>query len=214
MKRLLSLALLLTGLSTTALASCPPGLNSSDAGPPTDLSYTFIRAGAGEFGAAREKAPHSGADILPRGTYQDNAPYSVFSVADGTVIYAHFNGLTFDKGFGNVVIIDHKNDCYSMYAHLATDPFTPSDGGSGNFLVEPGQDVAKGQLVGYFVDQDRGLDSTGNAQRTDAGARWQTHFELIDAPSGAAGSSIGDVRQGRPPFDPTSFLLSLGYTIE
>lgn len=89
-----------------------------------------------------------------------------------------FNGVTLDDGFGNTIVNDHGNDFYSMYAHLASDPFTPMNDDPSALLVSEGQTVTKGELIGYFVDQTVGVCSTGNAMRTAAGARWQTDFEF------------------------------------
>ena len=99
----------------------------ADLGPPTDVSRTFIRSGPGTFGAARASGKsHTGVDIPTRASYSDPLAYAVYAVADGVVAYAQFNGGGLDDGFGNVVAIDHGNDCYTMAAHLASDPFTPS----------------------------------------------------------------------------------------
>ncbi|EEE37987.1 putative M23 peptidase domain protein [Rhodobacteraceae bacterium KLH11] len=174
----------------------------------------------GEYGADRKGGTkkHSGADITTRLTTTDPMAYAVFAVAEGVVAYAKFNGLTYDDGWGQVIILDHGNDCYSMYAHLAASPFIPwADDKAQPFMVKLGEKVTKGQHIGFFVDIDKGLDSTGNAQRTAAGARWQTHFELIEAPSGRAGSGTikGDIfgNDGKS-VDPTALLLDLGYKIE
>lgn len=203
-------------LGSESLASCPPGLTQDDIVSPTDVSRTFIRSGFGEYGSSRGDNNHTGVDILTRATHQDRNAYAAFAIADGVIAYARFNGTTLDSGFGNVIIIDHGNDCYTMFGHLTSDPFTPMDDPDAALLVSLGDRVSKGQLIGYFVDHSKGMHSTGNAMRTSAGARWQTHFEFLEMPSGRSGSGrladlFGDdvVR-----VDPTSTLLSLGYKIE
>ena len=202
--------------SIGAVAGCPPGKLLSDIAPPTDLQRTFIRKGNGEFGSRGGK--HAGTDITVRASYPDKAAYQVDAMAAGIVAYARFNGdprrpFDLDGGYGNTVIIDHGGGCYSMYAHLASEPFTPIDP-SGALTVKPGQKVGRGEAIGYFVDQDKGVASTGNAMRTDAGARWQTHVVFIEAPSGWRGSGIGKPPLGGAFVDATPVLTSLGYRIE
>jgi murein DD-endopeptidase MepM/ murein hydrolase activator NlpD len=201
---------------TVANADCPPGYSSSDISPPTNLDTTFIRKGLGEFGASRSSGnAHKGVDILVRASHSDNDAYEVKAIADGTIAYAKFNGKDIDKGFGNVVIIDHANNCYSLMAHLSSDPFTPlSDEPSAALMVSIGKQVNKGDVIGYFVDHATGVHSTGNAMRTVSGARWQTHFELINAPSGKSGSGSIRALFGNIVTDPTKILTDLGYTIE
>jgi hypothetical protein len=141
-------------------------------------------------------------------------------MADGTIAYAQFNGardnpFALDGGFGNTVIIDHGKDCYSMYSHLASDPFTPIADPAGALMVKLGQKVTKGSVIGYFVDQTKGVYSTGNAMRTVAGARWQTHVVFIDAPTGwKSTGGIGRNPLGGKYTDATPVLRSLGYKIE
>lgn len=201
----------------TSFAACPPGNSLGDVVPPTDLQRTFIRKGLGEFGTRGGK--HQGTDITVRSSYADKEAYHVSAMAAGTVVYARFNGdpkrpFDLDGGYGNTVIIDHGNNCYSFYAHLASEPFTPIDP-SGALMVRPGQKVGQGETIGYFVDQDKGVASTGNAMRTDSGARWQTHVVFIDAPSGwSGGAGIGQPPLGGKFTDATPVLLSLGYKIE
>lgn len=217
---LYSLGALLSFINFPAFlfAACPPGISVDDISPPTDVSRTFIRQGPGEYGSSRASGnPHTGVDILTRASYDDQSAYAVYAMADGVVAYAQFNGGGLDQGFGNVVIIDHGADCYTMMAHLSSDPFTPMPSNpSAALLVSVGQSVSRGTIVGYFVDMSSGVHSTGNAMRTAAGARWQTHFEFINAPSGRSGPGrIADIigSDGRR-IDPTATLLSLGYRIE
>lgn len=203
---------------SSPVAGCPPGNNLADVAAPTDLTRTFIRKGAGEFGAKRAgNVKHTGVDIVSRGSFKDRAAYVVKAIAPGTIAYAQFNGLDLDDGFGNVIVIDHGNDCYSMFAHLAGDPFTPSRNPSDALKVAIGQRVTKGQPIGYFVDVDKGVESTGNAHKTVAGARWQTHFELISAPSGRSGSGALRaiiIKSDGTRVDPQPLLRDLGYSTE
>lgn len=207
---------ILLGSAMIAEASCPPGSTVNDIAPPTDVERTFIRSGLGEYAASRASGnPHTGIDIVTRASYEDQMAYAVFAMADGVVAYAQFNGSDLDKGFGNVIIVDHTNDCYTMYAHLSSDPFTPMGDPDAALMVRLGDNVKRGQLIGYFVDHESGVHSTGNAMRTSAGARWQTHIEFIDAPSGRSGPGlIGDiVSPNGKRTDPTAALLTLGYSI-
>ena len=218
MKYMWVLILSLTALPTSLFAACPPGILIDDISPPTDVARTFIRQGPGEYGAGRSSGtPHTGVDILTRASYDDPAAYAVYAMADGEVAYAQFNGDGLDQGFGNVVIIDHGADCYTMMAHLSSDPFTPMPSDpSAALLVSVGQSVSRGDLVGYFVDMAAGVHSTGNAMRTAAGARWQTHFEFIEAPSGRTGPGrIADIiGTDGSRVDPTVTLRNLGYEVE
>ena len=61
----------------------------------------------------------------------------VLSVGDGTVLYA--NSM---RGYGNLVIIDHKEGVVSAYAHNKT------------ILVKEGQTVTKGQRIAEMGDSD------------------------------------------------------------
>lgn len=183
------------------------------AASPTNLSKTFIRKGFGEFDAPRKggESTHKGVDITRSTSDRDPAATAVFSVASGKVAYARVNGSETD-GYGNVVVVDHLNGCYSMYAHLANKPFTPAKPGA-NLEVKVGDEVSNGALIGYFVDIKSDTTSTGNAVQTDPLAREQVHFQLIEAPPGRGGS-IGKIigSDGRV-IDPTPLLLGLGYAI-
>jgi murein DD-endopeptidase MepM/ murein hydrolase activator NlpD len=93
---------------------------------PTNTKKTFVRDGFGRFGAPRKNdqgqtVPHAGVDILPRLSDTDQRTYAVTAVASGKVAYAQVNG-TERTGYGNVVIIDHGNNCYSFYAHWQRSP--------------------------------------------------------------------------------------------
>lgn len=216
MKKLIALLSISYLLSFSVIAGCPPGNSIADLAPPTNLDTTFIRKGSGEYGASRLSGiPHKGVDLLVRASSTNKSAYEVKAVADGVIAYAKFNGSQLDKGFGNVVIIDHGNDCYSLMAHLASDPFTPlPNNPSAALMVKVGDKVSKGDIVGYFVDHSTGVDSTGNAMRTSAGARWQTHFEMLEASSGKSGSGSIRATFGNKTVDTTSLLIGLGYKVE
>ena len=193
-----------------ALACTPGSIQSAM----TDTEKTFIREGFGEYGAPRGDEEHTGVDIITNASQSDPAAYAVSPIAPGTVAYAQINGSE-DTGFGNVIVIDHGNDCYSLYAHLANRPFTSEQPG-GNLEVALGESVGLGQIIGYFVDIKSDVDSTGNARRTAEVARHQVHFELIQAPSGRSGQgSLRGVifQEDGVRVDPTALLQSLGYEI-
>lgn len=183
---------------------------------PTDTGKTFIRKGFGEFGAPRKggEATHKGVDITRNASDADPNATAVFSIATGTVAYSRVNGSSTD-GYGNVVVVDHGNGCYSMYAHLAGKPFTPMDPG-GNLEVRRGDNVNVGKRIGYFVDIKADTTSTGNAVRTDPAARAQVHFQMIEAPAGRSSStSLKDIiGPDGIVIDPTPFLINLGYRLQ
>jgi murein DD-endopeptidase MepM/ murein hydrolase activator NlpD len=199
------------GFPASGLA-CEPGILKF---PITDIGKTFIRKGNGEWGAPRPgDKPHGGVDIVVNASYPDNAPYAVFPIASGVVAYSRLNG-TETTGYGNTVVVDHENNCYSLYAHLASSPFTPIKPG-GNLLRKLGEPVQALDPIGYFVDIKADVDSTGNARSTAPEARHQVHFELIDAPSGRKGSGrLLDVifKNDGMRIDPTPVLRGLGYQI-
>lgn len=183
-------------------------------GPLTDTSKTFIRAGNGQWGAPRgEGKTHQGVDIVVNASHSENQPYAVFPVANGTVAYARLNGSE-TSGFGNLIVVDHGNGCYSLYAHLAGKPFTPMKAG-GNLLRQVGDPVDTTDLLGYFVDIQADVDSSGNAQKTASEARHQVHFAFIQAPSGRRSkTSLSDLlKSDGTIIDPTPYLLSKGYKV-
>src|SRR6266849_4590665 len=73
-----------------------------------------------------EGAFHSGVDIA------SSYGQSVIAPADGVVAFADFLG-----GFGRAVAIDHGHGITTRYGHLA------------NFAVTPGQQVNRGDTIGY-----------------------------------------------------------------
>ncbi len=73
-----------------------------------------------------EGAFHSGVDI------GSSYGQSVISPADGVVVFADFLG-----GYGRAIVIDHGHGLSTRYGHLA------------NFAVIPGQQVHRGDTIGY-----------------------------------------------------------------
>jgi len=91
------------------------------------------------------QASHSGIDV---GAW---AGTPVTAADRGVVIRAGWS----DSGYGNFVIIDHKIDYITLYAHL------------GDIFVSEGQVVAQGQLLAT-------VGSTGNSTGP------HLHFEIRD----------------------------------
>lgn len=179
---------------------------------PTIKANTFIRKGLGEFEAPRGQSKHKGVDILVRSNFPSKAAYAVFALAAGTVAYAQLNG-GLAAGYGNVVVVDHGQDCYTLYAHLASEPFSSPEG---NLDVRVGDAVAAGQLIGYFVKTDTDIGSSGNAVELDHVLRSQVHIEVFQAKSGRRGpGALKDtILPGAVLLNPTDLLLGLGYKIE
>ncbi len=73
-----------------------------------------------------EGAFHSGVDIA------SSYGQSVIAPADGVVIFADFLG-----GYGRAIVIDHGHGITTRYGHLA------------NFAVTPGEQVNRGDTIGY-----------------------------------------------------------------
>lgn len=84
----------------------------------------------------RRTAFHRGYDIANRA----NTP--IYATANGVVILARYNG-----GYGRQVKIDHGNGLITTYSHMR------------RLAVEAGQEVEKGQVVGYMGTTGK---STGN----------------------------------------------------
>jgi len=89
-------------------------------------------ATASNFGEMRSENggayfPHTGVDIA------NDAGTPVYAAADGVVASATAMYL-----FGNLAIIDHGVGVFSAYAHLQS------------FAVQAGQNVRKGDLIGYM----------------------------------------------------------------
>lgn len=81
-------------------------------------------------------ARHNGIDIpAPRGT-------AIYATADGIVGRAQRLG-----GYGNYVEIEHGNAIQTRYGHMSS------------YIVRPGQQVKRGEIIGYVGSTGR---STGN----------------------------------------------------
>jgi murein DD-endopeptidase MepM/ murein hydrolase activator NlpD len=91
----------------------------------------------------RRSAFHRGIDIANR----SGTP--VYAAANGIVTQSKYNG-----GHGKQVIINHQNGMVSSYSHLR------------KYVVEPGEEVIKGQLIAYMGSTGR---STGP----------HLHFEIM-----------------------------------
>jgi len=208
-------ALLLLFMSAAASPglACDFGLLIS---PITDTSRTYIRRGNGEWGAARKDGgQHGGVDLVANASFAEKGAYSVFPAGPGNVAYSRLNG-TSATGYGNVVVVDHGHNCYTLYAHLAEGPFVPLKPG-GNLLVKVGDAVTSTTVLGYFVDIRADVDSTGNARSTSPEARHQVHFEVISAPSGRRGSGsllATILKEDGRRLDPTPVLLRMGYAVK
>jgi septal ring factor EnvC (AmiA/AmiB activator) len=61
--------------------------------------------------------------------------HDVFAVFGGHVVYTGWF-----KGYGNLIILDHDNEYYTLYAHVA------------DILVKEGDDVKQGQRIGTVGD--------------------------------------------------------------
>jgi murein DD-endopeptidase MepM/ murein hydrolase activator NlpD len=140
-----------TDKARTLLGSRPPAaLVGAVQGPaPRDLLWPVVDGKFGRgFGFTRKlrtELPHNGVDIgAPAGAV-------IRAVADGLVIYSD-NGL---RGFGNCVMIVHKNGWVSLYAH------------SQRTTVQAGYEVKRGERIAL-------VGQTGYA--------WgpHLHFELRD----------------------------------
>ena len=65
-----------------------------------------------------------------------------FSASVGTEVYATGNGKVIDvsnssRGYGNTILLDHGYSYQTQYSHLS------------RFAVKPGQEVKRGQIIGY-----------------------------------------------------------------
>jgi hypothetical protein len=82
-------------------------------------------------------------------------------------------------------------------------------------LKESGQKVSAGYLIGYFVNIQADVDSTGNAIDHPV-APHQVHFALFASPSGRTSTgALSDLMVNSKSFvNPESFLLTLGYRVQ
>jgi murein DD-endopeptidase MepM/ murein hydrolase activator NlpD len=101
----------------------------------------------------------NGVDLAaPQGTL-------IRAAADGTVLISKSNG-TWNKGYGNYVVVTHANGTQTLYAHLSRN------------VVSVGQEVMQGQIIGYVGNT--GL-STG----------YHLHFEVRGAKNPFAFCPVG-----------------------
>lgn len=196
----LAVALLYFGLPASA------ALEDVIKAPPTSLSSSLLRGGPGAFGAGRAGGKaHKGVDIVAKQSTTDKSKYAVSAVSAGNVVYARLNGAE-DSGYGYTVVIDHGNDYYTQYSHLAL------NASSGK--VSMGQSVLPGTIIGYMADPANSEKSSGNA-RSDAVQprdKIQLHFEVFKSQSGRSSlERLAPLKEGGTLIDPTDRLKALGY---
>lgn len=133
---------LLTGMARVNVDPLPPQTAIPDSWP---FGSGYFRWPVSGWLSQGYHARHRALDIAsPLGT--------VITAADrGVVIRAGWN----HQGYGNLVIVDHKNDFLTLYAHLS------------EILVEAGQIVSAGEVIGE-------VGSTGNSTGP------HLHFEIRD----------------------------------
>lgn len=175
--------------------------------PPTRTNKTLMRGAVGAFGANRGGGnTHAGVDIVANQSSPDKEIYAVFAVENGKVAYARLNGSD-ETGYGYTVVIDHGNDRYSQYSHLATK--------ASENLVKVGDNIARGQKIGYLADLTNNEKSSGNV-RSDVVLQYdkiQLHFECFSAPSGrVSNSSLAILKAQSFLINPTQKLVSFGYS--
>ena len=109
------------------------------------------------FGQPRPpKAPHKGTDIAaPEGS-------PVVAILPGIVAATYASGEA--TGYGNLIVIRHGPDAYSLYAHLRA------------VFVTPGQSVTAGQPIGT-VGRTAGTQADPEAQTSAA----HLHLETLTA---------------------------------
>lgn len=113
-----------------------PAISSGSWGWPTVSPYMITTYFEYRWGSL-----HEGIDISGTGF---GSP--IFAVESGTVLQTvsscpndGYLGSSCGSGFGNNIWIAHPENVYAVYAHLAN-----------NVLVYPGQQVEKGQIIGYM----------------------------------------------------------------
>jgi lipoprotein NlpD len=118
-------------------------MQRSDPARPLDEARKPADAPAAPAGVARFIWPTDGKivrtfDVSRKGIdIAGQAGQPVVAVGEGTVLYA--NSM---RGYGNLVIVDHKEGVVSAYAHNKT------------ILVKEGQTVTKGQRIAEMGDSD------------------------------------------------------------
>ena len=138
------------GVGLAAMAFELPYINWQSSAAPIDIAPLVVRQdakGDGRFGSPRSGGRrHRGVDLT--------APFGspVRAIRSGSVAQVGTH-----RGLGRFVVLDHRGDLTSLYAHLAT------------IGVDAGQRVTQGQVIGT-------VGKTGNARH-----RWITphvHLEI------------------------------------
>jgi murein DD-endopeptidase MepM/ murein hydrolase activator NlpD len=171
---------------------------------PTLLGSSLLRSHEGAFGAPRANGKtHQGIDIVANRSSADKTIYQVRATSSGRVAYARINGSE-NKGYGYTLVIDHQNGFYTLYSHLA---INASAG-----LVNVGQAVSDGEVIGYLADPANGEKSSGNARAVAPYDKIQLHFECFEADPGLSSTArLALIKNGCTIDNPTSRLLALGY---
>lgn len=144
-------------------------------------SSTFPRRG-GDVSAVEDYTGgsgdyHMGTDIVPAdGSHRTEPVYQV-AIWGGTVVKVGWG----NTGWGHYVVIDHGNNFYTRYAHMAygnagayggvAPPWQRGHGTESSILVSVGDTVAAGDKLGY-------IGTTGSSTGMHA------HVELILCPQG------------------------------
>jgi murein DD-endopeptidase MepM/ murein hydrolase activator NlpD len=85
-----------------------------------------------------------GAQVHPRfgtRTFRNGVDIEASEGRDVTAVFAgHVVYTGWFKGYGNLIILDHDNEYYTLYAHVA------------DILVKEGDDVRQGQRIGTVGD--------------------------------------------------------------
>lgn len=96
-----------------------------------------IQGGLCEITQNYKAGAHNGIDIVNKGYTLGN----IVAHSDGIVVGYRRNHNSFESGsYGNYVKIKHNNGYYTLYAHMAYNTVTVTDG----------QRVTKGQVLGYM----------------------------------------------------------------
>jgi murein DD-endopeptidase MepM/ murein hydrolase activator NlpD len=211
-RTVISLLCVATCLIKPAIAQqsrCDSLLNGVNVIAPTNTSKTVIRGSKGQFTSLRSglggTSQHYAVDLMPTATNPGMEEHEVRAIADGVVAYARFNGATPTDSFGNTVVIDHRNGCYTLYGHLV------------GYTVRVNQEVSRGTVIGYFAFLAIAQQSTGNAANSGALiSRNQLHFEVFaeDVGKWGTGRLMDEFPRRRSNrLNPEPLLKSLGYEV-